>query len=118
MDDCQKVFENLKNMFMCAPVLTHFLPDAQIIIKTDASDYAIVAILSIICLDSEICPIMFLSHMLHHMELNYDTHDKELLAIFEAFHNWRHYLKGSTFPVDVVTDHKNLKYFTTMKILM
>jgi len=43
-------------------------------------------------------------------ELNYDTHDKELLAIFEAFHHWHHYLEGSATPIDVVTDHKNLEY--------
>ena len=40
-----------------------------------------------------------------------------LLAIFDTFKIWRHYLEGSTFPVDVVTDHKNLKYFSTTKIL-
>ena len=44
-------------------------------------------------------------------------HDKELLAIFEAFKTWRHYLEGSASPVDVVTDHKNLEYFSTSKVL-
>ncbi|KIO04414.1 hypothetical protein M404DRAFT_26273 [Pisolithus tinctorius Marx 270] len=34
-------------------------------------------------------------------ELNYDTHDKELLAIFEAFHHWWHYLEGSALPVNM-----------------
>ena len=50
------------------------------------------------------------------MELNYDVHDKELLAIFDAFKIWQHYLEGSTFPIDVVTDHKNLEYFSNTKI--
>ena len=50
-------------------------------------------------------------------KLNYDTHDKELLAIFEAFKTWRHYLEGSASPVDVVTNHKNLEYFSTFKVL-
>ena len=50
-------------------------------------------------------------------ERNYDVHDKELLAIYEAFKRWRHYLKGSGDPVDVVTDHRNLQYFSTTKIL-
>ena len=50
-------------------------------------------------------------------ELNYDTHDKELLAIFEAFRIWRHFLEGSGTPIDVVTDHKNLEYFSTTKVL-
>ena len=51
------------------------------------------------------------------MELNYDVHNKELLAIFDTFKIWQHYLEGSTFPVDVVTDHKNFEYFSTTKIL-
>jgi len=51
------------------------------------------------------------------LELNYDTHDKELLAIFEAFWNWRHYLEGSASPIDIVMDHKNLEYFSTSTVL-
>ena len=51
------------------------------------------------------------------IRLNYDTHDKELLTIFEAFRLWQHYLEGSALPVDVVTDHKNLVYFSTSKVL-
>ena len=30
---------------------------------------------------------------------------------------WRHYLEGSASAIDVVTDHKNLEYFSTTKIL-
>jgi len=86
-------------------------------VETDASDYAIAGILSIICADGEICPVMYYSWTLTAPELNYDTHDKELLAIFEAFRNWRHYLEGSTSPIDVIMDHKNLEYFFTSKVL-
>ena len=39
-------------------------------------------------------------------ELNYDTHDKKLLAIFEAFQKWQHYLEGSGSPMDVVMCHE------------
>ena len=85
--------------------------------ETDASDYAVAGILSITCSDGEIRPVAFYSWTLTAPELNYDTHDKELLAIFEAFRNWRHYLEGSASPIDVVTDHKNLEYFSTSKVL-
>jgi len=61
--------------------------------------------------------IAFLSCTFTLTELNYDIHDKELLAIFEAFKKWRHYLEGSALPVNVVTGHKNLVYFSTTKIL-
>ena len=50
-------------------------------------------------------------------KLNYYVHNKELLTIFEAFKLWCHYLKGSPTPIDVVTDHKNLEYFSTTKLL-
>ena len=86
-------------------------------VETDASDYAIVGILSITTLDLEICPIAFHSRSLHDAERNYDTHDKELLAVFDCYKAWRHYLEGSGHPIDMVTDHKNLEYFTSMKKL-
>ena len=35
-----------------------------------------------------------------------------------AFKRWHNYLEGATHPVDTVTDHKNLEYFTTNKKLM
>ena len=50
-------------------------------------------------------------------ELNYEIHDKELLAIVTAFQEWQVYLEGSKYPVEVYTDHKNLLYFTTTKQL-
>ncbi|KIN99141.1 hypothetical protein M404DRAFT_30604 [Pisolithus tinctorius Marx 270] len=103
--------------FTTVPVLTHFIPGVPITIETDASDYAIAGILSITCGDGQIHPVAFYSQTLMALELNYDTHDKELLAIFEAFQTWCHYLEGSASPVDVVTDHKNLEYFSTSKVL-
>jgi RNase H-like domain found in reverse transcriptase len=51
------------------------------------------------------------------IELNYEIHDKELLAIIEAFRKWRVYLKGFKYPVEVYIDHKNLLYFTMIKVL-
>ncbi len=50
-------------------------------------------------------------------ELNYEIYDKELLAIFEAFRQWRNYLEGSTHVILVLSNHKNLKYFATTKQL-
>jgi len=116
-EDCQHSFNALKHAFTTAPILTHFIPDTPIIVETDASDYAVAGILSITCTDREIRPVAYYSQTLTALELNYDTHNKELLAIFEAFRNWHHYLEGSTSPIDIVTDYKNLEYFSTSKVL-
>jgi len=51
------------------------------------------------------------------VELNYEVHDKELLAIVEAFRHWRVYLKGYAYEISVITDHKNLTTFLTTKVL-
>ena len=49
-------------------------------------------------------------------EVNYDIHDKEMLAIVSCIKEWRHYLEGMPrFPI--FTDHKNLEYFMTTKVL-
>ena len=85
--------------------------------KTDASYYALTAILSIVNEENEVHLVAFHSHTFTTMELNYDTHDKELLAIFEAFKIWQYYLKGLVYPINIVIDHKNLKYFSTTKML-
>ena len=45
---CQDAFNSLKKAFTSAPILTHWIPDAQLIVETDASDYALAAILSIV----------------------------------------------------------------------
>jgi len=87
-------------------------------VETNASDYALTAILFITTKDHEIHPIAFHSQTFSALELNYDIHNKELLAIFEVFKVWRHYLEGSATPIDIVMDHKNLEYFSTTKILM
>jgi hypothetical protein len=58
-------------------------------------------------------PIGFYSKRLTPAELNYHVHDKELLAILRALKRWRHYFLGSTSPFTIMTDHKNLTYFST-----
>jgi hypothetical protein len=88
-------FCSLKESFTQAPVLTHWSLDAQILVETDASDYALAGIISSLSPDGKIHPITFHSRTFTNPELNYDTHDEELLAIFECFKVWRHYLEGS-----------------------
>ena len=89
-DSCKKSFQTLKEAFTHAPILTSFVPGLPLVVETDASDYAIAGILSTYPDNgSELHPIAFFSRTLSGAKLNYDVHDKELLAIYEAFQNWR-----------------------------
>src|SRR3979490_2697947 len=116
-EDCRESFNKLKQAFTSAPILTHWTPDCPLIVETDVYDYALAAILSQYTSDGELHPVAFHSRTFTLPKLNYDVHDKELLAIFEAFQHWGHYLGGSADPINVITDHKNLEYFCTTKIL-
>jgi len=115
--DCVEAFRLLKTAFMTAPILHHFNPNLPPIVKTDMSDYAIAGILSMCTNNNNVHPVTFYSRTLSGSELNYNTHNKELLAIFEAFKTWRHYLESLHHAIDIITNHKNLEYFVTMKTL-
>ena len=114
----QQAFDTFKLAFTQAPVLTHFDPANPIVVETDASDYTIAAIISQISPDNgDLHPIAFYSCGMKPAKLNYEIYDKELLAIFAAFQQWCNYLEGSTHAVLVLSDHKNLEYFTITKQL-
>lgn len=116
-NEAKQAFEKLKKCFTTAPVLKTFDPKRKIILETDASDFAIGACIGQPDDEGKLRPIAYYSRKLQPAEINYDVHDKELLAIIVALEQWRVYLEGSTYPVQVWTDHKNLATFTTTKIL-
>ena len=111
-------FNSLKKVFTTTPILTHWIPNTQLIMETNASDYALIAILSIVNEENEVHLVAFYSCTFTVVELNYNTYDKKLLAIFEAFKIWQHYLEGLVYSIDIVTDHTNLEYFSTTKMLI
>jgi len=68
-------------------------------------------------IDRKWYPIAFYSKSLSFMEQNYGIHDKEMLAIICMLEEWRHFLEGVTYLVEIWTNHKNLEYFMTAKKL-
>ena len=83
--------------------------------ETDASDYVIGAILSQRDEQGRKHPVAFYSRKMTPAELNYEVHDKELLAIVVALLEWRVYLEGARKTTEIITDHRNLIYFITAK---
>ena len=85
---CWDAFNSLKKAFTPALILTHWIPNAQLIVETDALDYALAAILSIVNDDNKVHPVAFHFCIFTVAELNYNIYNKELLSIFEAFKIW------------------------------
>lgn len=110
-------FLRLKDAFTTAPILVHYDPEKASTVETDASDFALSGIISQKSDDGKLHPVAFHSRKLTPAEMNYEIHDKELLAIVDCFYRWRRYLEGATHKTEVFTDHHNLEYFATAKVL-
>ncbi|MBW0507449.1 hypothetical protein O181_047164 [Austropuccinia psidii MF-1] len=109
-------FQILKEASTTAPILSHFNPSLPTIVDTNASDYALGAVLSQ-SNDSGKNPIAFDSHKLLPDELSYEIHEKELLGIFWALKRWRAFLLSLSNLFEVLTDHSSLQYFISSKVL-
>jgi len=112
-----RAFNELKKRFTTAPILAHFDIQRPVIIETDVLDFALGAVLSQKDEENQLHPVMFHSRKFQPTEINYEIHDKELLAIVDAFKHWRRYCEGATHQVQVYSDYQNLEYFTTTKLL-
>jgi len=115
--EAEAAFRELKHRFTTAPILAHFDPKKPVIIETDASDFSLGAVLSQRSEEGWLHPVAFHSRKFQPAEINYEIHDKELLAIVDAFKHWRRYCQRATHQVQVFSDHHNLEYFTTTKVL-
>src|SRR4051812_36700374 len=89
-----------------APILIPADSTKPFEVTTDASDFAVGAVLS-----QDGKPVAFESRQMSPAEKNYAVHEKELLAIVHALKVWRHYLEGQEFTV--ITDHQSLRYLQT-----
>ena len=113
----ESAFRSLIHAFTVAPVLALPNPALPFRVITDASDFALGAILEQPDLLNRWHPVAFFSKSMQPPELNYDIHDKELLAIIRALEAFRHYLQGHPDPFEVWSDHNNLAYFRTKQKL-
>ena len=113
--DAQQAFERLKQAFTTAPVLAQFDPDDETILETDSSGWAIGGILSQYK-NGILRPIAYFSQKNSPAECNYEIYDKEMLAIIKCLKEWGTELQ-SVQNFTILTDHKNLEYFTTIRQL-
>ena len=81
------------------------LPDVQrpFEIQTDASDYAMGAVLT-----KHVKPIYYHSETFNPIVVNYPTYDKELYALAQSVKNWKYYLMGKETVIHI--DHQQLQY--------
>ncbi len=108
--ECQNSFIQLKDALIHPPILQYpdFSPDNEFILRTDASGYAVGAVLS----NGNDKPVAYASRSLNVAEKRYSTIEKELTAIVFAVKHFRPYLFGRKFLI--LTDHRPLVYLFGM----
>lgn len=109
-EDYVKSFEECKTLLCNKPILNYPDFSKPFVLTTDASNYAIGAILS---QNPNDLPISYASRTLNKAEINYSATEKELLAIIWAVKHFRPYLYGKTF--EIITDHKPLQWLMNLK---
>ena len=113
--ECQSVFNALKKVFMSDVILRHYNLNLKIIVETDTSDYMSEGILSQYNKNDVLHSVTYFSKKHNSAECNYEIYNKELIVIVCTFKEWRLELKGFTYSIDVIMNHKNLEYFMFIK---
>lgn len=99
-------FEALRQALASRPVMTLFDPGLPILLKTDASQMAVAAILAHVIVGKEHV-VAYYSAALSKSQQKWSVINKELFAMVAAVKKFRQFLEGSfTF----VTDHHSLCY--------
>jgi transposase InsO family protein len=115
-DETNNAFESLKQMFISAPILMMFDPDKETVVEADSSGYATGGLLLQYDDFGVLRPCAYFSKRNTPAECNYGIFDKELLAIIRCLKEWESELL-SVKKFRIITDHKNLEYFTTTRRL-
>lgn len=111
-EKCIQSFKILRNSLIQEPILKYPDPKRQFILATDASGFAIGAVLSQIH-DGKEYPVAYASRQLTKAEKNYCTTERECLALLWGIKQYRTYLFGQDFIV--YTDHQPLKWLMSVK---
>ncbi|GAB7336948.1 hypothetical protein MBLNU13_g02313t1, partial [Cladosporium sp. NU13] len=111
----EEAFEELRDKYCRAPVLSHWDPTLPTFLETDCSGFALGGAL-IQERNGTRQPVGFFSQKLSKAEINYDIHDKEMLAVISCLKFWEPELKACG-SFTIWTDHKNLEYFMVKRQL-
>jgi len=112
----KNAFHTLKKSLSRTAHLRILNSTCEKILKTNTSDFTVDACLYQIE-DKQQRFIVYWFRKLSESEKRYEVHDKELLVIVKALQDWRPYLADTEKPIQIYTDHKNLRNFVTTKQL-
>ena len=97
-DDLQRSFEAIKEALATATLLHHPRPNTQMALTTDASKFALGAVLEQLGPNGWE-PLGFYSAKLEENQIDWPAFDRELLGLFRATRHFRPMLEGHSFTI-------------------
>lgn len=101
-------FQKLKENFLRAVTICHYIPDGRFFLQCDASDSGISGVLFQYDDQGDQRIVSITSRVLTKSEINWTTTEKELCAIIYSLLKFRMFLYGQEF--DIITDHQALTF--------
>ena len=108
-----KAFEALRSALGEGQQVFQLDPDQPFVLKTDASDFAIGAVLEQER-NGKGAPVAFHSRKLTGSQINWTAREKETYAIVVALRKWAGWIGFQ--PVVVLTDHRSLENWVTEQV--
>lgn len=110
--EAQTAFNTLKKCLVTPPILKQADFTQPFTVRTDASNYALGAVL-LQGQGQDERPIEYASRLLKSAERNYSTTEREALAVVWALNKFRGYVDGQ--EITIASDHQPLKWLMTLK---
>ena len=106
--ESDRAFQGMKQVLLSAVGLHLVDPDRGFVLRIDASDYAVGAVLEQVLDDGRHVPVAFWSPVLAEIQRRtWTPREKEVYAIVMALRKWAGYI--ALHPVTVCTDHQSLQ---------
>jgi hypothetical protein len=110
----QAAFEALKHSLTSAPLLRHADPSKPLVLRTDASDFAIGSVLMQEHAE-QLHPVAYYSRKLSPSEAKYGAYAREMLAVIDSLRHFEHYVDGRQITVE--SDQQALSWFWSQRQL-
>ena len=113
----QIAFNILKKVFTFKIILHHYNSDHKIVIEINVLNYVFKDILFQYDENEIFHSVTYFSKKHNSVECNYEIYDKELIIIVCTFKKWWSELEDFIYSVEMIMNHKYLKYFMSIKQL-
>ncbi len=94
----------------------HYNLNLLMTVKIDVFNYVVIEVMFQQNDNEQLKFVIYFSFKMLFAKCNYKIYDKKLLVIIRAFEKWRLKLKDTLNLVEIIFNHKNLKYFMSIKL--